>query len=157
MNLAERRNLKFRLIASGLLLLSIGLIIYCLITIAMGNGEDKLLSIIACGLAVIFAFAEFVIIIKGWKKEVSLYRIAFNDNGVINNVSLIAIIIGTLLGSSLSVVSLVLLIIKGVEPFITSCLVILSIGMFLLINCLIYYIFLIMYRKRQFKLEDYAK
>lgn len=157
MNIAERKHVLFRIIASIGLLLSVAVVIFGMIMIVGSTSQDKTLAMFACGLAGAFTLLEMVVILKGWKKDISLYKIAFNDNGHVNNVFAIAVGVATALGLALSITSFTLFIINKAEPFTTSCLVILSIGFFLLINCLIYYIFIIMFRKRELKIEDFAK
>lgn len=140
-----------------MILLSFGVMIFSMICIILSNSDTKVLSIVALCLTMCFLLLEVIITIKGWKKEPSLYKIAYNPNGVMNNVPLIAVIVGTLLGIGLLILSLVLYFTKNGEPYLTASLVILSITTYLLVNCIDYYIFVIMYKNRPLKLKDLIK
>lgn len=158
MNFREKKNLLFRLISTFLLFGSLGFSIFCMISILNGSSQDKTLSLIAVVLACGFAIVESAIVMKGLKKELSLINVAFNENGRMNNVFLVFVLFGVLLGLTLEIICAVLYCTHpGEEPFKTSTLVIMSIATFLLVNCLSYFVLLIMFKKREYSLKDYAK
>ena len=131
--------------------------VFSLLQIFVTKPEDMMLTVvalIACGAFNIF---EIVVLMRGYTKESNLYKIAFNDNGNINNVPLVAVIVGTLFGLLLTSLGLVVFIIREETYIRASMLVVLTIGSYLLINCLVYYIFLIMYKKREINLRDFIK
>lgn len=157
MNIEQRKILRFRIISSLLLLLPIGAMVFSLLQIFVTKPEDMMLTVvalIACGAFNIF---EIVVLMRGYTKESNLYKIAFNDNGNINNVPLVAVIVGTLFGLLLTSLGLVVFIVREETYIRASMLVVLTIGSYLLINCLVYYIFLIMYKKREINLRDFIK
>lgn len=155
MNIIEKKNVLFRCIASFLVLVSIGFMIASLILIIIGSSEEKTLSIIALCLVALFALFEIIITMKGWKKESALQKIAFNDNGTINNIPIIAVGIGTAFGLGLMILSIVLFCLRHEEPFVSSSLVIFSIAAFLFVNCIGYFLYLIIFKKREIKLKDF--
>ena len=157
MNFEEKKNVIFRLIASFLLLVPLTIIILGLIHLFKTLAEGYILSIIAFMLTAAFLVLEMVVILMGWKKENSLAKIAFNENQNINNVSLIAVIVGTVLGVGLTALSISVYFIRNAEPFKTSMLVVLSISSYLLINCIIYFIYIFIFKKRPLNLRNFIK
>ena len=157
MNRIERKNILFRLIAGTLLLSSCALMLYALIKVIYGDNPDKVLPCIAIAMAVFFAILEAIFILIGCKKEVKLIRIAFNENGKINHVGIFGVGFGTLLGLVLVILPIILLAKSSAEPQLTPSFVILSIGTYLLINCIVYWIFIWIFKKRELTLEDYIK
>lgn len=157
MNFEEKKNVIFRLIASFLLLVPLTIIILGLIHLFKTLAEGYILSIIAFMLTAAFLILETVVILMGWKKENSLAKIAFNENQNINNVSLIAVIVGTVLGVGLTALSISVYFIRDAEPFKTSMLVVLSISSYLLINCIIYFIYIFIFKKRPLNLKNFIK
>ena len=157
MNFEEKKNVIFRLIACFLLLIPLSIIILGLIHVFKVLAEGYIISIIALMLAAAFLLLEFVVILKGWNKENSLYKIAFNENQNINNVPLVAVIVGTVFGFGLLVLSISVYFIRNAEPFKTSMLVVLSIASYLLVNCIVYFIYIIMFKKRPLNLRNFIK
>ena len=157
MNFEEKKNVIFRLIASFLLLVPLSIIILGLIHLFKTLAEGYILSIIAFMLTGAFLLLELVVILKGWKKENSLAKIAFNENQNINNVSLIAVLVGTVLGIGLTALSISVYFIRDAEPFKTSMLVVLSISTYLLVNCVIYFIYIFIFKKRPLNLRNFIK
>ena len=157
MNFEERKNVLFRLIADFLLLIPLAIIILGLVHIFNVLANGYILSIIALMLTAGFLLLEFVVMIRGWKKESSLYKIAFNENQRINNVPLVAVIVGTIFGVGLTALAITVYFTKNVEPTRSSMFVVLSIASYLLINCLIYFIYVIMFKKRPLDLKKFIK
>lgn len=157
MNFEEKKNVTFRLIACGLLIIPLALIVLGLIHVFKTLASGYILTIIAFMLTAAFLLLEFVVMIRGWKKESSLYSIAFNENKKVNNVPLIAVIVGTVFGVGLLALSITVFFTKNEEPIKTSMLVVLSIGSYLLINCFIYFIYTIMFKNRPVDLKKFIK
>ena len=157
MNFEEKKNVIFRLVACFLLLAPLSIIVLGLIHVFQVLADGYIISIIALMLTASFLMLEFVVILKGWKKENSLYKIAFNENQNINNVPLVAVIVGTVFGVGLLALSISVYFIRNTEPFKTSMLVVLSIASYLLVNCIIYFIYVIMFKKRPLNLRNFIK
>ena len=158
MNITEKRNLTYRLISSIIVLLSLGLMIYTLIIVIKLQPRELVLDIIAIVLSMLFLIGEEIILLRGWTKDSYLYKIAFNDNNTINNIPLIAVGVGTAFGLGLIALGVSVYFVRFSDISIrTSMLVILSIATYLLVNCIIYFFFVIYFKKRQFKLEDLIK
>ena len=100
---------------------------------------------------------EIIFILKGWKKESQIYKIAFNTNERINNVPLIAISVFFVFGLGLIILSTLLNVYKHYEPNISTSFSILNIAIYLVINCLIYYLYCFMYKKREVNLRSLIK
>ena len=157
MNFEEKKNVIFRLIACFFLLVPLSVIVFGLIHLFQTLAEGYIISIIAFMFAGAFLLLEFVVILKGWKKENSIYKIAFNENQKINNVPLVAVMVGTLFGIGLTALAISVYFIRNTEPIKTSMLVVLSIASYLLVNCVIYYIYIFMFKKRPINLKNFIK
>ena len=158
MNISERKNLIYRLLASAILLISAGMIIYSFIVVFKVEHEQLLLDVITLSAASFFLIVELFFILKGGKKESNLYKIGFNDNGKLNNVPLIAVIVGAVFGLGLIGLGVSVYFVRYDEVTIrTSMLIILSVAVYLLTNCLIYFLYILMFKKREVRLEDLIK
>ena len=154
MNYSERRNILYRLISVGLILISLGLDAYAMYMVILFNAEDKILSIIALALATAFTILEITVILKGWKKDSNLFKIAFNENRNINNVPLVAVFVGTLFGLGLGIMSVVIYLTRGEANIKNAMLIIMAIAVYLLVNCLVYYLFLLFFKKRDLSIKE---
>ena len=158
MNVQERKNLTYRLLASLILLISAGMILYTFVVVLQIEHEQLFLDILTLSTTSFFLLLELFFILKGGKKESNLYKIGFNDNGKLNNVPLIAVMVGTAFGLGLIGLGVSVYFVRYDETTIrTSMLVILSVAVFLVTNCLIYYLYILMFRKREVRLEDLIK
>ena len=154
MNYSEKRNILYRLISVGLILISLGLDAYAMYMVILFNAEDKILSIIALALAAAFTILEITVILKGWKKDSNLFKIAFNENRNINNVPLVAVFVGTLFGLGLGIMSVVIYLARGEVNIKNAMLIIMAIAVYLLVNCLVYYLFLLFFKKRDLSIKE---
>ena len=158
MNIQERKNLTYRLLASLILFISGGMIFYAFWVVIQIEHNQLFLDILTLSTTSFFLLAELFFILKGGKKESNLYKIGFNDNGKLNNVPLIAVIIGTVFGLGLIGLGVSVYFVQYEDVTIrTSMLVVLSVAVYLVTNCLIYYLYIIMFRKRELRLEDLIK
>ena len=158
MNVSERKNLIYRLLATAILLISAVMIIYTFVVVFSVERQQLLLDVVTLSTASFFLLVEIFFILKGGKKESNLYKIGFNDNGKLNNVPLIAVMIGTVFGLGLIGLGISVYFVRYDEVTIrTSMLVILSVAVYLVTNCLIYYLYILMFRKQEVRLEDLIK
>ena len=157
MNIIERKNVAYRLAAAGLLLTNIGRAVFSLIMIFKFNYSDVILSVITIILTGAISLAQGIFIVKGGKKESYLYKIAFNDNKKINTAPLIAVIVGTILSITLLVLSIVLWSTKVNPKELISSLVIMCVALYLLVNCVIYYFYVYLFKDRPINLKDFIK
>lgn len=157
MNFQERKNVLFRLISSFLISGVLGFDIYVAIYIFSHKSSNQILSGVGCILAALMMIFETILILRGWGKESVLYKIAFNPNDKLNNVPFIAVWVATVFGVGLTILGSLLNVLKHEEPFITSSFVIIVVAIYLLVNCIIYFLYCFMFKKREIKLEDFIK
>lgn len=157
MNFQERKNLLFRLISSFLIACVLGFDIYVAVYVFSHKSSNQIVSGIGCILAALMMLFEIILVLRGWGKENSLYKIAFNPNDKLNNVPFIAVWVATVFGVGLTILGSLLNVLKHEEPFITSSFVIIVVAVYLLVNCLIYFLYCFMFKKREIKLEDFIK
>ena len=157
MNFQERKNLLYRLISGLLLLLNLGVSAFALAEVIIFRPDENVLLIIAVIIVSLFAILEMIFILKGGKKESYLYKIAFNENSTINNVPLIAVIVGTVIGAGLIALGTSVYFIRSEVMIKCSMLIVIAISSYLLVNCLIYYFYLILFKNRPLDLKDLIK
>ena len=157
MNFHEKKNLIFHLLAGFVIALITALSIYSFIAIIKGGAGEKTIACIATMVLAVFSLLQAVFLFMGGKKESSLKNIGFNENDKVNFAFLIPVMIGTVFGLALSILSAVLLATKEGEPYFTSSMVILPIGLYLTVNCLIYYVYLLAFKKRELDLRKLIK
>ena len=157
MNISERKIVLFRLISSIILLIPLGLAGLSCYLIFSANPEEMVLLIISLVAVSAFNIFEIILMLKGWKNESNLYKIAFNTNGSINNVPIFAVGAGTLFGVGLTSLGTIVYFVRDEITIKCSMLVVLTVGAYLLLNCIIYFIYLIIYKKRELDLRDLIK
>lgn len=158
MNIRLRKIRLYRLIASTLLLCSIGLSAFCVVKVILARPEKIVLDCIALSLAIAFAIGQIVLILASWKKESALLDIAFNTDNTVNKVALVIVLFGTALAIGLDILTLVVLFTRdNTLTVYCSMLIIMSIATYLFVNCLVYLAFTFIFRKKELTLEDYAK
>ena len=148
MLITEKQHLTFKLVLLGLLFVSLGVPVLTMLALFAYLPEDYVLSLIVVIITTLFILFEMIMTLINIKKPLAIYRIAMTEKGLLNPIPLIAVIIGLLIGLSLSILGVVLFFIRS-EPVIKcNSLVILTIGLYLLINCVFYIIFVLFLRKR---------
>ena len=148
MRINQKQYLLFRFVLIGLLLLTLAISALTILAIATYLPEDYIFSLIVVVATIIFAIFELIMTIKNIKKPLAVYKIGFTYRGFINPIPLIAIIMGVVIGLSLSLLGSILFFIREEAVIKCNSLVILSIGFYLLINCVFYIAFILFVRKR---------
>ena len=158
MNFEERKNLSYRILASLILLITAGMIALTFVTVIQIEKKQLFLDIVTLSLTLFFLIIELVIILKRGKKESFLFKIAFEPNERVNHVPLIAVIFFLLFGLGLIGLGVSVYFVRFNEVSIrTSMLVVISVAVYLVTNCLIYLLYLLMFKKRGVKLENLIK
>lgn len=157
MNVSERKIVTFRLISSFMILLNLGFTIFVMYYSITNISQNQTVNIVSCVFSSLLMIFEIIFILRGWKKESQIYKIAFNTNERINNVPLIAISVFFVFGLGLIILSALLNVYKHFEPNISTSFSILNIAIYLVINCLIYYLYCLMYKKREVNLRSLIK
>lgn len=157
MNIEERKNLTYRLISFVLILCSLGFTIFALGHLFYKNPKEKTFPAIGLIVVIFFAILELFFLIRHPKKESVMYQIAFNENGNINNVPLIAVGVGTALGVVLISLGAVLYFKESDLEVICAMMFVLAVGIYLFLNCIIYYLYVIIFKKRPLNLRDLIK
>ena len=153
----ETKNLINRLISICLLILVIVFIVLATIKVFSLHVEGIVLDTIALIGTGLFCLFEIIVISLGKKKESHLKNIAYEESGRINVFPLVMVSIGTVFGIVICAIGTYLYFSRPENDAKANVLIIVSIGGYLLVNCIIYYIYLVMFRKKDFKLEDLIK
>ena len=157
MNAAERKIVSFRLISSFMILLNLGFAAFVMYYNIVTVTKNQTVNIVSCVFSSLLMIFEIVFILRGWKKESQIYKIAFNRNERINNVPLIMVSVFFVMGLGLILLSTLLNVYKHFEPNISTSFSILNIAIYLCVNCLIYYLYCFMYKKREVNLKSLIK
>lgn len=158
MNIRIRKIKAYRIVATCLLLLSIGLSIFAIVEVISAKPEKIVLDCIALALTVTFAIGQIILILRGGKKESHLLDIAFNTDNTVNKIILVFVLVGTAIAIGLDILTLVVLLTRNnTTAVFCSMMIIMSIATYLLLNCMIYLFFTLIFRKKELTLEDYAK
>ena len=157
MNIEKRKNLSYRIVAAFLLLISVGLVVFATIKTISFNYDELVLALVALIFTGVLGMIEAGFILRGWTKESYLYKIVFNDNKKINNVPLIAVTIGNVVSFVLLGLSLFVWFTRSDTKALVSVLVIMSVSIYLLANCLIYYFYAILFKDRPVNLRSLIK
>lgn len=153
----NRRNLVNKISSILLLIVALVVIIFSIYKIFIFLPEGIVLDVIALIATGLFCIFEIIVIIIRFKKEGVLKNIAFTESENINTFPLVMVSIGAVFGLGLTILGFYIYFAMEEIETKSNILIILSIGLFLLVNCVIYYIYLLMFRKREFKMEDLIK
>ena len=148
MGITTKQHLTFRLVLVGLLLLSLLIPVLTILALNAFRPDDFVFSLIVIIITIVFILFEMIMTLINIKKPLAIYRIGFTDRGLFNPIPLIAVIMGLVIAVSLSLLGTILFFVKSEEIIKCNSLVILSIGMYLLENC-IFYIAFVLFVKNQ--------
>ena len=157
MNFEERKNVLYRLVGAFLLLGVLALTSIAVWKVIVLKPEEMTLTLIAMVLTAAVIILQTGFLLKGWKKESNLYKIAFNDNRHVNNIPLIAVIVGTVFGAGLLALGISAYYLREELTIKCSMLVVVIIGSYLFANCLIYLLYLFLFKNRPVELKDLIK
>ena len=115
---------------------------------------DRIFLSIGTAIVILFSLLEIFLLIKGWNKPLLMENIAFIKNGTMTTGPFIVVNIGLVLGITLFSLGLVLFLIKD-ETLVRCAMLFASVvGAYLMINCLLYDLFVWIFRKRKFDIKD---
>ena len=155
----EKKNIIFRLIF-GLLTLSItALTVFFFIkTLDINKENEYTINLIGLGGIAFFALIEALLMFKNITKQIIFHSIIFNEhNNTINWPAFIVANIGFGIGVILETVSLVLLLASKNITIISSSMVLIPLAAFIILNCIIYDLYLLLHRERKMKITDLLK
>ena len=156
MNSELRRIHIYRLISLVAIILAVFYAGFFYASIVGRNIEqmDLVFLSIGTGIIIIFSLLEMFLLIKGWNKPLLMENIAFIRNGTMTTGPFIVVNIGLVLGITLFSLGLVIFLTN--EKVLVKCAMLFAsvVGGYLLINCLLYDLFVWMFRKRKFNIKD---
>ena len=147
----------YRLIATLLLLLPLGITIWFLIMFAKSDASSFGLHIFTSGVIIFVILLQIFLLLKNMKKDIIIYYIAFNENKKVNKTALIFVSVGAGLGLALSITSTTLYFVLSEPQQKTTMLLLISIFVFMLINTGLFLLLTLMFRQKEFKVEDLLK
>ncbi len=154
-NILFRLGLGIFLIATIVVgvLLTIGLFQY---NATAENGEGEyIINIIGLIGVLIFVAIEMVMLLNNLTKQIIFHPVVFNEhNSTINWPAFIVANIGLAIGIAIETVSLIFYFTNKDVVIITSVMVLIPIGMFLIFNCIAYDVYVLMFKVKKVKMED---
>ena len=152
MNIEIRKTITYRILAIIFISLSIGLGAFSMYKTIALKPDDMTLILIAIIVTIGFAILQIILFIKSWKKAPMLEKIVFNENQRINTIPIFAVSFGLITAIALISLGISVYFIRPDLTIKCSMLVVSTIGGYLLANCLIYFVYLIIFRKREFNI-----
>lgn len=148
----DKNNLVYRIVSSLMLLSSVALSLYLFIDAFSFNEDNKyLFNMICVMVAAVFVVLQIVIILISIGRDLNLGHIAFNRFKSINKPALIIVNVLLAIGVTIFVVGLVLYFNpEQVSDTKGICLLIISVGFLLIVETLLYNLYVIMFRPRKF-------
>ena len=140
-------NVKMRWLLVFFICVSLAFNAYALSYIFIYRYEDYIFSGVVVILASVFAIFEIALTLVNYHKRMILYKLGFSDNGFVNPIMMLTAHMCALIGLGLTVTGVVIFLIKDDISIRGNSLVILSIGIYVLINCVFYYFFILFNKK----------
>lgn len=155
----KNKNIVFRLTFGLLTLLVSALTIFFFIkTLEINNENEYTINLIGLGGIAFFALIEAILMFKNITKQIIFHSIIFNEhNNTINWPAFIVANIGLTIGITLETVSLVLLFTSNNLTVTSSSMVLIPLAAFIILNCVIYDLYLLLYKERKMKITDLLK
>ena len=154
----ESKKIKlFRLLATLLLLIPLGISIWFMVTFITTDINSYGLHVFTTGVLIFFLVLQIILILKNMNKQMVIYDIAFNENKSVNKTALIFILVGAGLGLALSATCTALYFVLSEPQQKATMMLLLSIFVFMFINTGIFLLFTLVFRQREFKVEDLLK
>ena len=150
-NISIKIHQRFRLILLGLILLFLGLGAFTTAELAIYQPDDYIFSIVVVSVTMLFSLFEAFLTIKNYKKEIALTSVGFTSRGNFNPIPMIAVFAGLILSIGLCVTGITFCFIREDMTIKCNALVILLIGVYLLINCVFYIVFICYINKHKYK------
>ncbi len=157
MNIEEKRNTAYRIVASLILLVPLAFVVNAVILTIKNPYDETWIAIAAIAVTSFFLIGELVLLLKNIRKPLIIYNIAFNRNDTLNNIPLIAVIVGLILGTGLMVLGFIVFFTNPDSIIKLSMSIVIAIASYLVANCVNYFIFIPMLRKRKVTLQDLSK
>ena len=146
---SEKKNIIFRITLIVLLLVSFFLNGFAVGMLVRFQPDDYIFSIIVIAVLSLFGAFELSMTLVNFKKEPSLKKISYTERGYFNYIPFIAVSLGMLIALGLSITGICLYFIREEIVVKSNSLVLLAVGFFLLINCLVYYLYVLMNKKKR--------
>ena len=156
MNHEIRRIHIYRLISLVAIILAVFYAGFFYANIIGRNLEQMDLIFLSIGtfIVIMFSLLEIFLLIKGWNKPLLMENIVFIKNGTMTTGPFIVVNIGLALGITLFTLGLILFLTK--DQILVKCAMLFAsvVGAYLLLNCLLYDLFVWIFRKRKFDIKD---
>lgn len=140
-------HLIMRLILVALILVPLGVIAFSISFIFINQISDLILSLIALFFISSFALVELVITLVRINKPMGLEKTVFTSSEKINPIPLIGVILIALIGLAFTIPGIVLYFVNSDLSIKSYSLVILSLGIYILNNCVFYFLFVLSFNK----------
>ena len=143
----RKKNIIYRITLTVLLFFSFLLNGYAFGMLTKYQPEDFIFSCVVISVLCLFALFELVMNFIKFSKTPSLEKITYTERGYFNVIPFIAVSLGMLIALGLTITGTVLFFIKEDISIKCNSLVVLTVGFYLLLNCVVYYLYVLMNKK----------
>ena len=147
MNQAKKNNI-FRITLSVLILAVFFLNGFTMGMLIKLQPSDFVFSCVVIAVLSLFAAFELTLTLFNFKKEPALSKITYTERGYFNYIPFIAVSLGMLIALALSIAGICLYFLRSELAVKCNSLVLLAVGFYLLINCSVYYLYVLMNKKK---------
>ena len=152
-----KKNILSRVLSSILLLIPLVISTLLLILIVPKNEEtDYIVNVLSLAILIFFTILEIFILLKNLKKDPIILSLMYNSNDTINTGALVITNVILLIALSISVASGIIYFNSTDINIQNACIILFPMAIYTLINCLLYNLYLLIYRYKKFSLEDLA-
>lgn len=143
----SKKNIIYRIILVALLLVSFFLNGFTVGLLTKFQPDDYIFSCVVIAVFTLFGTFELALTLINFKKEPALKKIAYTERGYFNFIPFIAVSLGMLIALGLSITGTCLFFIRTEMTVKSNSLVLLAVGFYLFINCLVYYLYVLLNKK----------
>lgn len=153
---ADARTIVFRIVSVASLFATLPFVVWMLVLLIAESEAESTFATIALIVLSAFTVLEIAIILKNMKKDLLLFHVAFNENKTLNRPALI--IVNVFLAVSIGIFAGGLFLALSPAPeLLTSGRVVFPIGLVMLINCVLYDLYVILFHRRRFSVKALLK
>ena len=146
MKINKNTTIKLRIFLISLIALSLGLFSFNISYLFINKVPDIVMSMIALVVLSLFALMEITITLVNFKKPLGVEKIGFTERDNVNPIPLIATGLIAVIGLAFIIPGLIFFFSKDDVTVKSYALVLLSMGTFILLNCIFYLVSFLTFR-----------
>lgn len=155
----SKKIVLYRSLAILLLLIPFAITMWFMIRYIQIDAKSFGLHIFASVVLLFFTFLQIFLLAKNMKNQLIIYNIAFNENKTVNKTAIIFVGVGCIIALAMSILfGIFCLTTPNSDEFkITAFMLIFSIFLYMLINCVMFLIYPLFFKEKKFDVRDLLK